>query len=43
MNIQDIIVYSLVAGAAVFLVFKFLKPVFAGKKKDDCGTDCNCH
>ncbi len=42
MKPQDIIAYVLVAGAVVFLILKFLKPAFAGKKKDDCDTDCNC-
>ena len=42
MNIQNIIVYCLVAGAAIVLAFKFLKPAFS-KKKDNCDPDCNCH
>ena len=42
MKTQDLLVYILVAGAALFLAIKYLKPVFAGKKKDNCDTDCNC-
>ncbi len=49
MNIQNIIVYILVAGAVVFLLFKFVKPAFTSKKKDNpekngagCDNDCNC-
>ncbi len=42
MDVQEIIVYVLVAGAAVFLIKKFL---FKKKKKSgDCGSDdCGCH
>ena len=43
MKVQDIIVYVLVAGAVVFLLFKFVKPAFASKKKENCDTDCDCH
>lgn len=42
MNLQNTIVYILVGGAALFLVFKYLKPVISGKKKDNCDTNCNC-
>ncbi len=38
MNVQEIVVCVLVAGAVLFLLFKFLKP----KKKEQCETDCNC-
>lgn len=42
MDIQEIITYALVAGAAAFLVKKFF---FKKKKKaGDCGSDdCGCH
>lgn len=42
MDIQSIIAYTLVAGAAIFLIKKFF---FKRKKKSgDCGTDdCGCH
>lgn len=42
MNIQNTIVYVLVGGAVVFLLIKYLKPAFSGKKKDNCDTNCNC-
>lgn len=43
MDVQELIVYVLVAGAAVFLVKKF---IFKKKKKSgNCGSDedCGCH
>ncbi|MBL7919325.1 MAG: FeoB-associated Cys-rich membrane protein [Bacteroidia bacterium] len=35
---QQIIVYSLLATAIIFLGLKFFKP----KKRDNCDKDCNC-
>jgi uncharacterized membrane protein YuzA (DUF378 family) len=43
MNLQNIIVYLLVGGAGIFLAFKFLKPAFSSKKKNNCDTNCDCH
>jgi hypothetical protein len=41
MNVQDTIVYALVAGAFAFLIKKFF---FKKKKAGSCGsTDCGCH
>jgi hypothetical protein len=41
MDIQEIIVYFLVALATAFLIKKFL---FKKKKKNGCGDDdCGCH
>jgi hypothetical protein len=41
MDIQEILVYIVVAGAIAFLVKKFL---FKKKKSGDCGSgDCGCH
>ncbi|MBA3683577.1 MAG: FeoB-associated Cys-rich membrane protein [Bacteroidetes bacterium] len=36
--VQQIIVYSLLAAAIIFLGIKLFKP----KKKDNCDKDCNC-
>lgn len=40
MDIQEIIVYIIVAGAVGFLVKKFL---LKKKNKPGCGDDCGCH
>jgi len=40
MDIQDIIVYILVAGAVAFLIKKYF---FKKKKASGCGDDCGCH
>jgi hypothetical protein len=37
---QEVIVYLLVAIAAVFLVKKY---GFSSKKKGNCNTGCDCH
>ncbi len=37
--LQQIITYSFVVSALVFLAYRFF---FKRKKKDDCGPDCNC-
>ena len=38
MNLQEIGVYVLLAGAVFFLLYKYLKP----KKKQSHDGDCNC-
>jgi hypothetical protein len=42
METQNVVVYLLVTGAFCFLVYKYLKPIFAGKQSDKCEKDCNC-
>ncbi|MCI2230265.1 FeoB-associated Cys-rich membrane protein [Polaribacter sp. MSW13] len=37
---QEIIAYTLVILAVVFLVKKF---IFPSKKSKNCSTDCDCH
>lgn len=37
---QNIIVYTLVILAVIFLLKKF---VFPSKKEKGCSTDCGCH
>jgi len=42
MDIQEIIAYSIVAGAAIYLVKRF----FFRRRKNksgNCGDDCGCH
>lgn len=41
MDIQEIIVYIIFAGAVAFLIKKYF---FKKKKASDCGSDdCGCH
>ncbi|MCO6147743.1 FeoB-associated Cys-rich membrane protein [Flavobacterium sp. NRK1] len=39
MDIQNIIVYIVVAGAVAFLIKKYF---FKNKKSGNCGPDCGC-
>lgn len=37
--IQNLVVYALVAGAVVYLVFKYLRK----RRKKNCEPGCDCH